>query len=1125
MSTKILFILGGTGVKAKTLKSIYEPDSSDESFTDDAMIFNKDVCVVYFAGCQEKAMGGSSLKYYNVINPNLDQFGEKIRSCFVESQDGTEFKLDLLEKLFKDNIIINRPVEDLDINWQNSIIESAGANKSSEKQNIVTNITEIAMIGYSRGAVTAFTLVRYLDQLGIPMSIFAEDPVPGELVSTSNKGSPRSLFSSNFSLVECKNLVYAEIIIGAYTKEHNIRSILNNRWIGMQMLEPKFFKQCIPQISPETCNLRVYTLPRSSHHLAGSVSNEHMKDFFRKREILQSKEAVNSRNSPAQNLAETNRINENIVQNHSGENSYQIESVPKEDTMENVMQKLNKWDEKFLVPKIKRQRLLPGVNVNLSISEFYKQAIYNYCACLLWEAPLDPTNFKITQAQYALFQIVDRTEPIFLKLVRAVSNDISILATALREFIVEFENINYYFFREENVYSQTNESLQRFRKNVSIRIFEYYLNNKQYYCREDYKDEKDTYGYCYDSDKTNPEAYRQKHELVCSIMKELDQLMKDNSLGNNDIRKNYYKTMELFLEGNVLLYPELTKYIDEEEDHLFNEDFENKIRNVELYKIYLEKTENISEIYDLAKKLLLSSKKKKNEEYAKFAPKLKILVRSTEDLKEILRFMSPKNIYASMKKLGLLRYINSIEDANKIFVSLFNDKQRSAFFKAIKDKLPNLNYSTEELSKTFVYLSENKQQQLINCIQLDQLLPDLRPYNIKKIINDLSKQLFLHLTKKEPLEKHLKEQIMNFYAPKRKSSPLCCIASPKNKVEHRNIVPNLNNSIKTTSQNRFDVLKISDHNSSSMFIAPAMDLRSRNKKILNINNDDFNSDTDAIKQDLEMQLNAKSRSAQTKNEYTGDGNMPQIQIIRANFEFQVWHDEQKLDITQNKIKQDEHAKEGNKPLAQTIAFEQSSINSPTKYIASIEDLATQNEENVQSDNDDDNIFMENRTKVQVSNMHVAHNQVQDIKEDRKLQNNQKNYLDKDNSSSSISIIAPHRSNHNINIVGNKNMSKQEQNNCKMDVANGLQCKNLMFRKRSNKYLNTHLETQKTTPLKAEKIDDKFIHINIKAQTNNKFFNTKTPIQQEEAKEPTKSNENPSIKRRCSRKRGRKIFNK
>ncbi|MDF1684666.1 MAG: hypothetical protein P1U36_08430 [Legionellaceae bacterium] len=176
--TKIFFSFAGTGGTAE------QEQKNIERF--DA--FDDDVVRVYFSGCQDRRIGGARLT--GSISPNLDVVAAGVRQAFESSDTGpTQLSLKILKEQFGDAIRI----------------EPETAFEEDKH-----HVESISLNGFSRGAVTTFACARTLDNLGVPMSLYAEDPVPGNSRTDAERSD--SQYATNADLSECKNLKRAVVI-------------------------------------------------------------------------------------------------------------------------------------------------------------------------------------------------------------------------------------------------------------------------------------------------------------------------------------------------------------------------------------------------------------------------------------------------------------------------------------------------------------------------------------------------------------------------------------------------------------------------------------------------------------------------------------------------------------------------------------------------------------------------------------------------------------------------------------------------------------------------------------------------------------------------------------------------
>lgn len=193
--------------------------------------FNDDVIRVYFNGCQDKHIGGhSKLKGY--LDPNLDVVANKVRHAFSRD-DVVTLNLADLKKEFGSSIIIEPKEGLMD----------------------VEEVDDITLNGFSRGAVATFATARALDDLDTPMSLLAEDPVPGN--SRENTYKQDSLYAKNFDLSHCRNIARGEILLGTYSKH-------NQGW------ENKWFRQMAPKFNVTT-DSHIFMVPKKcmSNLIAG----------------------------------------------------------------------------------------------------------------------------------------------------------------------------------------------------------------------------------------------------------------------------------------------------------------------------------------------------------------------------------------------------------------------------------------------------------------------------------------------------------------------------------------------------------------------------------------------------------------------------------------------------------------------------------------------------------------------------------------------------------------------------------------------------------------------------------------------------------------------------------------
>ncbi|MFA5959726.1 MAG: hypothetical protein WC785_04350 [Tatlockia sp.] len=208
---KIIFSFGGTGTDDHNINTLIDYEEKHHQFKDD-------VLRVYVKGCQDKNAGGG------IFFPDVNIPADKIRKAF---SDDKAFDLDKLKAEFGDSIEV-----------RGTLPENA-------------EITHIGLRGYSRGALAAFATVQKMDEVGIPMDVFANQPVTGQIA----KNTPRSLYKKHHDLSDCKHINSANTLLGTYDKKNGI---IHNT-----------FHQQMVAVFPETVTAQNWLLPKQSHALWG----------------------------------------------------------------------------------------------------------------------------------------------------------------------------------------------------------------------------------------------------------------------------------------------------------------------------------------------------------------------------------------------------------------------------------------------------------------------------------------------------------------------------------------------------------------------------------------------------------------------------------------------------------------------------------------------------------------------------------------------------------------------------------------------------------------------------------------------------------------------------------------
>ncbi|STX29187.1 Uncharacterised protein [Legionella beliardensis] len=232
---KVIFSFAGTGDDGKFDDQELEKQS-----------FNDDVIRVYFKGCQKKNIGNG------VVFPDLEIVASKIRAAFTADK---LLDLDKLEAEFGDGIYVIK-----------------GRDNNQGK------IDNIGLQGFSRGAVTCFSVAQKLDDLAIPMDIIANQPVPGEIFDST----PFSLYKKYHDLTKCKNIRSAVTLLVTHNLE---KGFLHNN----------FFQQMVAKFPQET-DAKNWLIPHHSHKdwLGREIIDWHIKMQFLKQGYTQQRPRYDS---------------------------------------------------------------------------------------------------------------------------------------------------------------------------------------------------------------------------------------------------------------------------------------------------------------------------------------------------------------------------------------------------------------------------------------------------------------------------------------------------------------------------------------------------------------------------------------------------------------------------------------------------------------------------------------------------------------------------------------------------------------------------------------------------------------------------------------------------------------
>lgn len=594
---KILFIFSGTAVTAQKTHHYCEVDA----FSKEA--FNPNVVRVYFSGCQDKRIGGKTY-LQGLINPDLDVVANKIHRCFSTSESGVRLKLSDLKQAFGDALIIEP--------------------KEALNQEVI--VDDITLNGFSRGAVTTFAVAQKLDPLGVPISVFAEEPVPGNSRVSSTSGE--SLYAKYADLRSCRNLVRGEVILGTYSKH-------NKPW------ENKWFRQMAPQFNSET-ESHLYLISKKFH--------------------------TDTAFGPLQHFS--------TILFNTGFTSIE-----------------QKWpinhDRIYLIPKVEQQKFHAGIMGRTEYLPLFKRRIFNELMGFYKDKGPCPINeassFKSGQALRILHVTVLHATGFNYRTLFTNVLETGDKAKCLREFIVELDGIIRYSAKEMT----TLVPLQLLAMDVlEARLFQHV---EQFYAIEHptLKDKKDF-----------------EHNIQLEIQ----------AVKGRIPNKAYEKLLSLttlFLRENTLTHPHLGEYITETETFASNP---QTAHNQALDGV-------CHNVRELARKLYNSSQKQREAWYEKEHELWSALTSDAGELGRLAQFISPKQLRRFLQEPktdeeSLVQVvIRSMNDVLVIMEILPSEEHRREFYRAIRDFLPSLEPTEDDLAHFKEYLPANEYEILYRASQ------------------------------------------------------------------------------------------------------------------------------------------------------------------------------------------------------------------------------------------------------------------------------------------------------------------------------------------------------------------------------------------------------------------------
>jgi hypothetical protein len=237
MMTKVMFFFAGTNDTAENYAK------SDAQYT--AFSPNDDLIKIYIDGCQAPEVGGAG----GAIYPDLNVVASNVLQAFKkeDASSGVRLSLDALqEKLGKNMVVIRQKAHHT---------ESELPLTSAQLQGDVT-VDGIVLTGFSRGGMTTLKQAATLDHLGIPISIIADQAVPG-----------RPDFDSEYikSVSDLSHLKHLDQYFGFYGNYH----LQEEDWVHNY-----YFWQLIPTLPEKQKNVHHYLLPFEDHWASSHSKRE-----------------------------------------------------------------------------------------------------------------------------------------------------------------------------------------------------------------------------------------------------------------------------------------------------------------------------------------------------------------------------------------------------------------------------------------------------------------------------------------------------------------------------------------------------------------------------------------------------------------------------------------------------------------------------------------------------------------------------------------------------------------------------------------------------------------------------------------------------------------------------------
>ncbi len=261
------------------------------------------------------------------------------------------------------------------------------------------SVSEFFLTGFSRGSVICYSVAKVLDKRNFPIHLLAIEPVPG--VSRETFLNSQSGNADTYDLRACKNIKRATILIGTYSKQNTA-------------IENKYFRQLAPLVHPTTI-ANYYLIPKKFHNEPLRTTGLHIRMFL--------------------------NVDRNV-----------------EDVAAKIVEQ-TKFDRLYPIPRIIQQHLHLHMDLlgYFEYSPIYKARIYEWVHKMIGTIDRNQ-SFKVGQALLALGKY--KTEVID-ELFLMVQHSATPISIAVREFIVELDNIIEFIDEERKEKAQMHQKMRK----------------------------------------------------------------------------------------------------------------------------------------------------------------------------------------------------------------------------------------------------------------------------------------------------------------------------------------------------------------------------------------------------------------------------------------------------------------------------------------------------------------------------------------------------------------------------------------------------------------------------------------------------------------------------------------